>query len=110
MLPVSTMPQQVIWCLVLADEIIRLTLNLGSCVRQIAEHSHYVQGVAWDPLNEYIATQSSDRSVHIYTLKTKSGEFTLDPHHKISKMDLPARRRISSSSPAPPDLAPRTSF
>ena len=25
-------------------------------------------------------------------------------------MDLPARRRISSSSPAPPDLAPRTSF
>jgi chromatin assembly factor 1 subunit B len=82
----------------------------GSCVRQIAEHSHYVQGVAWDPLNEYIATQSSDRSVHIYTLKTKSGEFTLDPHHKISKMDLPSRRRISSSSPAPPDLAPRTSM
>jgi chromatin assembly factor 1 subunit B len=87
-----------------------LTAPLGSCVRQIAEHSHYVQGVAWDPLNEFIATQSSDRSVHIYTLKTKSGEFSLDPHHKISKMDLPARRRISSSSPAPPDLAPRTSF
>jgi chromatin assembly factor 1 subunit B len=83
---------------------------IGSCVRQIAEHSHYVQGVAWDPLNEYIATQSSDRSVHIYTLKTKSGDFSLDPHHKISKMEIPARRRISSSSPAPPDLAPRTSF
>lgn len=66
--------------------------------------------MAWDPLNEFIATQSSDRSVHIYTLKTKSGEFTLDPHHKISKMDLPARRRISSSSPAPPDLHSRTSF
>jgi chromatin assembly factor 1 subunit B len=84
-------------------------IEVGTCVRQIAEHSHYVQGVAWDPLNEYVATQSSDRSVHIYTLKTKAGEFTLDPHHKISRMDLPARRRISSSSPAPPDLAPRTS-
>jgi hypothetical protein len=33
------------------------------CVREIAEHSHYVQGVAWDPMNEYIATQSSDRCV-----------------------------------------------
>ena len=72
-------------------------------VRQIAEHNHYVQGVAWDPLNEFVATQSSDRSVHIYKLKTKDGQFTLNQHNKITKMDLPARR-ISSSSPAPPDL------
>ena len=35
----------------------------GSCVHQIQDHSHYVQGVAWDPLNEYVATQSSDRYV-----------------------------------------------
>jgi chromatin assembly factor 1 subunit B len=83
--------------------------STGACIRQIAEHNHYVQGVAWDPLNEYVATQSSDRSVHIYTLKTKDGQFTLDPHSKVSKMDLPARRRISSSSPAPPDLVSRTS-
>ena len=71
-------------------------------VRQIAEHNHYVQGVAWDPLNEYVATQSSDRSVHIYNLKTKDGQFTLNQHNKVTKMDLPGRR-ISSSSPAPPD-------
>ncbi|KAK9775452.1 putative WD40-repeat-containing domain protein [Seiridium cardinale] len=77
----------------------------GSLVRQIAEHSHYVQGVAWDPLNEYIATQSSDRSVHIYSLKTKDGQYTLLASH--AKMDLPARR-ISSSSPAPPDLGHRS--
>lgn len=71
-------------------------------VRQVAEHNHYVQGVAWDPLNEYVATQSSDRSVHIYTLKTKDGQFTLNQYNKVTKMDLPCRR-ISSSSPAPPD-------
>ncbi|KAK6430912.1 Chromatin assembly factor 1 subunit [Oleoguttula sp. CCFEE 5521] len=78
----------------------------GQTVRQIAEHNHYVQGVAWDPLNEYIATQSSDRSVHIYALKTKDGQFSLDAHayNKVSKMDLPARR-VSSNSPAPPDFA-----
>lgn len=75
-------------------------------VRQIAEHNHYVQGVAWDPLNEYVATQSSDRSVHIYSLKTKDGQFTLNQHNKITKMDLPVRR-ISSSSPAPPDTGLR---
>lgn len=72
-------------------------------MRQIAEHSHYVQGVAWDPLNEFVATQSSDRSVHIYSLKTKDGQFSLSTHGKFFKMDLPAKR-ISSSSPAPPDL------
>lgn len=76
-------------------------------VRQIAEHSHYVQGVAWDPLNEFVATQSSDRSVHIYSLKTKDGQFTLTTHGKFLKIDLPAKR-ISSSSPAPPDLTTRT--
>ena len=78
-------------------------------VRQIAEHNHYVQGVAWDPLNEYVATQSSDRSVHIYSLKTKDGQFTLNQHNKITKMDLPSRR-VSSNSPAPPDPSLRASL
>ncbi|MCJ1306475.1 hypothetical protein MMC25_000118 [Agyrium rufum] len=86
------------------DNIARIyNAQNGQMVRQIAEHNHYVQGVAWDPLNEFVATQSSDRSVHIYNLKTKDGQFTLSQHNKISKMDLPARR-ISSGSPAPPDL------
>ena len=82
---------------------------IGQTVRQIAEHNHYVQGVAWDPLNEFVATQSSDRSVHIYALKTKDGYFTLAQHHKIHKMDLPSRR-ISSNSPAPTDLGSRPYF
>ena len=77
-------------------------------IRQIAEHSHYVQGVAWDPLNEFVATQSSDRSVHIYALKLKDGTCTLSTHGKFNKMDLPGRR-ISSNSPAPPDMAYRAS-
>ena len=72
----------------------------GALIRQIAEHNHYIQGVAWDPLNEFIATQSSDRSVHIYALKMKDGTCTLSTHGKFNKMDLPGRR-ISSNSPAP---------
>ena len=68
-----------------------------------------MQGVAWDPLNEYVATQSSDRSVHIYKLKTKDGQFSLAQHSKVTRMDLPGRR-ISSTSPAPPDFGGRASF
>lgn len=88
--------------------------SIGVLIRQIAEHSHYVQGVAWDPWNEYIATQSSDRSVHIYSLKTKDGQYALTSHDektpKIAshaKADLPPRR-ISSNSPAPPDMGYRS--
>ena len=73
-----------------------------------------MQGVAWDPLNEYIATQSSDRSVHIYALKTKDGQFTLDNRDELPqkigmnmRMDLPGRR-ISSNSPAPPEMGFRS--
>ncbi|KND91228.1 putative WD repeat-containing protein [Tolypocladium ophioglossoides CBS 100239] len=95
------------------DNIARIyNANTGTLVRQIAEHSHYVQGVTWDPLNEYIATQSSDRSVHIYSLKTKDGQYTLSQDDKPPRLashikaDLPPRR-ISSSSPAPPDFGHR---
>jgi len=92
------------------DNIARIyNAQTGSIVRQIAEHNHYVQGVAWDPMNEYIATQSSDRSVHIYTLKNKDGQFSLAQHSKVTKMDLPARR-VSSNSPAPPDFGGRASL
>ncbi|KAI1414943.1 WD40 repeat-like protein [Hypoxylon sp. FL1857] len=97
------------------DNIARIyNASTGVLIRQIAEHSHYVQGVAWDPLNEYIATQSSDRSVHIYSLKTKDGQYVLTSHDekttKIAshaKADLPPRR-ISSNSPAPPDMGYRS--
>ncbi|OAP62265.1 hypothetical protein AYL99_04468 [Fonsecaea erecta] len=82
--------------------------HTGTMIRQIAEHSHFVQGVAWDPLNEFVATQSSDRSVHIYALKLKDGTPTLSTHGKFNKMDLPGRR-ISSNSPAPAELPHRAS-
>lgn len=103
--PAFITPKQVRWPRIVARRFAYVIP--GQMVRQIAEHSHYVQGVAWDPLNEFVATQSSDRSVHIYSLKTKDGQFTLTTHGKFMKMDLPAKR-ISSNSPAPADLTSRT--
>ncbi|ORY86352.1 WD40-repeat-containing domain protein [Protomyces lactucae-debilis] len=79
----------------------------GQCVRQIAEHSHYVQGVAWDPLNEYVATQSSDRSLNVYNLKTKDGVHVTNAQTS-SKMVLPGfSKRVPAAlgSPAVEALA-----
>eukprot|EP00884_Botryococcus_braunii_P014857 jgi/Botrbrau1/23372/Bobra.0051s0024.1 len=36
---------------------------------RLANHHHYVQGVAWDPMSQYIASQSADRTCRIYGLK-----------------------------------------
>lgn len=78
------------------DNITRIYDTItGQQVSQLAEHNHYVQGVAWDPRNEFLATQSADRSVHIYSLKhsspTNNNEISLIPtsFFKIVKADMP---------------------
>jgi chromatin assembly factor 1 subunit B len=67
----------------------------GKCVCEIAEHTHFVQGVAWDPLNEYIATQSSDRSMHIYHISTKNGVFEA---HAVGRNTRMAHRHSRTPS------------
>jgi chromatin assembly factor 1 subunit B len=42
--------------------------------RQLAilrDHSHFVQGVAWDPCGRYVVTQSSDQTARIYRTAAK---------------------------------------
>lgn len=44
-----------------------------TCVyRNGRDHSHYVQGVAYDPKGVYVATMSCDRTVRVFGRKTKS--------------------------------------
>lgn len=45
----------------------------GKPLQKMEDHKHYVQGVAWDPLHKYLASQSADRSCRIYK------------HHKVAK-------------------------
>ncbi|SPO32307.1 related to CAC2 - component of the chromatin assembly complex [Ustilago trichophora] len=59
----------------------------GHVIREISEHNHYVQGIAWDPLNEYIATQSSDRTVHVHNLQTRRHDRDRDGHASGSISD-----------------------
>lgn len=39
-------------------------------------HSHYVQGVSWDPLDFYIASTSCDRTVKIHSSIKKGCKIT----------------------------------
>ncbi|KAH9814389.1 chromatin assembly complex protein [Melampsora americana] len=54
----------------------------GLCIKQITEHLNFVQGVAWDPLGKFIATQSSDRE--------ENGGASAEVHHvgRNFKLDL----------------------
>ncbi|KAJ9565801.1 hypothetical protein OSB04_001767 [Centaurea solstitialis] len=47
-------------------------INKGSVHQILDGHFHYVQGVAWDPLNKYAASLSSDRTCRIYVKKPQS--------------------------------------
>ncbi|XP_046392894.1 chromatin assembly factor 1 subunit B [Ischnura elegans] len=37
----------------------------------LSDHKGFVQGVAWDPQNQYVATMSSDRLCRVYNINTK---------------------------------------
>ncbi|GAA6024118.1 hypothetical protein JCM11491_001096 [Sporobolomyces phaffii] len=75
----------------------------GAPLHRIAEHTNYVQGVAWDPRDEFIATQSSDRSMHVYSIAANSTHSGYSVHAvgKNSRMEL--QRRASSASNAAAD-------
>lgn len=52
-----------------------------SVYRNSMDHTHYVQGVAYDPLGVYLASMGSDRSVRVFPRKTpaKSKKKVLRP-------------------------------
>ncbi|KAK9055965.1 hypothetical protein SSX86_027052 [Deinandra increscens subsp. villosa] len=47
-------------------------VSKGSVHQILDGHFHYVQGVAWDPLNKYAASLSSDRTCRIYVNKPQN--------------------------------------
>ncbi|KAJ8314824.1 hypothetical protein KUTeg_006974, partial [Tegillarca granosa] len=56
------------------------------------EHKSFVQGVTWDPLSEFVATMSTDRSCRIFSI---SGKNCI---HNISKMSLPNTQVVDSTT------------
>ncbi|WWC65230.1 uncharacterized protein I303_107846 [Kwoniella dejecticola CBS 10117] len=83
--------------------------STGECVFALREHTHNVQGVSWDPLNEYIATQSSDRSVHVNTFTIRNNIPDVHPLSRATRMEVRHSRTPSFPSGARPNLARRAS-
>ncbi|WRT70747.1 uncharacterized protein IL334_007746 [Kwoniella shivajii] len=83
--------------------------STGECVFALREHTHNVQGVSWDPLNEYIATQSSDRSVHVNTFTIRNNIPDVHPVSRANRMEIRHSRTPSFPSSTRPNLARRAS-
>ncbi|KAJ7553797.1 hypothetical protein O6H91_06G113500 [Diphasiastrum complanatum] len=66
----------------------------------LTDHLHYVQGVAWDPAGQYLASVSGDRTCRIYSKKMQAKqnkgqdkkEFVCQ--YVIVKTDLPATNPV----------------
>ncbi|GAA5862379.1 hypothetical protein JCM8547_007621 [Rhodosporidiobolus lusitaniae] len=70
----------------------------GQPLLQITDHTSYVQGVAWDPLEKYIATQSSDRSMHVYQLTNGPTGLAAHAVGKNTRMEVQRRPPSRSNS------------
>ena len=47
--------------------------NCCTMVATLRDHTHFVQGVGWDPIGTFLATQSSDRTLRLYGHKEDKG-------------------------------------
>lgn len=56
----------------------------GQLLQVLKDSSHYVQGVAWDPLGHFITTVSSDRNMRVYSTEGK-----MKCLHTVSKISVP---------------------
>lgn len=58
----------------------------GQPLIQLSNHKHFVQGVAWDPAQQFLVTQSADRTCRIWSLKPPAA----GKRKRISQWNLPA--------------------
>ncbi|KAK9900679.1 WD40 repeat-like protein [Cystobasidium minutum MCA 4210] len=62
-------------------------VNDGACVAEMLDHKDWVQGVAWDPLNKFIATQGKDRQMMVYSLhETPEGSLKVNLISKNARL------------------------
>lgn len=69
-------------------------IKKGSRITILPDHKAFVQGVAYDPLEQYVATMSSDRSCRIFSITSKNCLYNI---HKGPGMTKPNGEKIKSS-------------
>ena len=78
--------------------------DIATCkaVQVLKDHSNFVQGVAWDPRDKYIATESCDRSLRVYSRTTKKVAAPFKAAPQVGP------HRVVSGGSFPPPPPPRS--
>ncbi|KAI5077426.1 hypothetical protein GOP47_0007250 [Adiantum capillus-veneris] len=77
----------------------------GNPQQVLKDHMHYVQGVAWDPIGQYIASISGDRTCRIYTSKPQNSKSKSQDRPNFScqsvlvKAELPKQEDDATKDP-----------
>uniref|UniRef100_A0A0E0APZ2 CAF-1 p60 homolog n=1 Tax=Oryza glumipatula TaxID=40148 RepID=A0A0E0APZ2_9ORYZ len=74
----------------------------GSVQQKLEGHLHYVQGVAWDPLGQYIASLSSDRTCRIYANKPQGKSKNTDRMNFVCQHTLVKAEHQNHDESKPP--------
>lgn len=73
------------------------------------DHTNWVQGVAWDPLNKFIATQGKDRSMNVYSIdpeKPNLGPKLVSRNTKlVTEKEVKKERSVSPTVSTSPTVA-----
>eukprot|EP00916_Digyalum_oweni_P023226 GHVL01038596.1.p1 GENE.GHVL01038596.1~~GHVL01038596.1.p1 ORF type:complete len:390 (-),score=51.40 GHVL01038596.1:1171-2340(-) len=69
-----------------ADVALVFNTENGKLVSKLDGHSLCVQGVAWDPLGEFLATESSDRTAHVWKKVKGRGGFGMAKFRVLSSL------------------------
>lgn len=80
---------------------IRRLRGAAKAVMRMADHRHYVQGVAWDPAGQFLVTQSGDRTCRVYspvlpTATGKKGKPAVKPEDWGRYLTCMVRPRLAS--------------
>ena len=73
----------------------------GKYIQRFLDHQKFIQGVGWDPLNEFIFTQSSDKSVRFYKNITSKGDLKFNYFSQLKRYKTQQSLTSQNSSEAP---------
>ncbi|GLD93444.1 hypothetical protein PINS_up002036 [Pythium insidiosum] len=86
-------------------------IEKGEVQERRKDHTQYVQGVAWDPLGEFLVTEGNDRTCRVYTLvgfDATSRQLSKKQNRKCTAMLTIKSREFSGDGPAKTESAAAT--
>ncbi|KAI8807872.1 WD repeat protein Cac2 [Cladochytrium replicatum] len=87
------------------DHTVRIwNVHDGRSAQVLKDHDHYVQGVAWDPRNQFVLSQSADRSINVYKIRTagnKQSNSVVEKFGSLTKHHMERDKKVESAEISP---------